>query len=80
MASASQQAGTERAKQARLRDPGGVGRGVGYRWATRAEGSGLPEPRQHTCVSNFLSCLLGACFPFGLMLIGIIRLLGYSLM
>ena len=43
MASASRQAVTEHAKQARLRDPGGVGRGVGHRWATRAEGSGCFE-------------------------------------
>ena len=36
-------------------------RSGGDGWATRAEGSGLPEPRQHTCVSNFLSSLHGAC-------------------
>lgn len=34
--------------------------GDGDRWATRAEGLGLPEPGQHTCVSNFLSSLLEA--------------------
>lgn len=39
----------------------GWGEGKGGRWATWAEGSGLLEPRQHTCVSNFLSSLLSAC-------------------
>lgn len=31
------------------------------RWATRAEGLGLLEPRQHTCVSNLLLSALRAC-------------------
>lgn len=45
-----------------LGDPGGAGRrGRGDHWTTRAEGSGLPEPRRHTCVQNFLSSLLRAC-------------------
>lgn len=35
--------------------------GRGGRWATWAEGSGLPEPRQRTCVSNFLLSLPSAC-------------------
>ena len=61
VASAGGQTGAERAKQARQRDPAWGRGGRGHCWATRAEGSGLPEPRQHTCVSNFLSCLLRAC-------------------
>lgn len=38
----------------------GVQWGDRDRWATRAEGLGLPEPGQHMCVSNFLSSLLEA--------------------
>lgn len=54
-------AGAEQGKQAPQRPRWVEGGGRAGRWAARAEGSGLPEPRQHTCVSYFLPSLLSAC-------------------